>query len=212
MVASHNRGGTYLRRRAKPVIVTSTAAEAVKGAFATVSAAWKGLGDAAREAWTLWASNNPVTDRLGNKITLDGHAAFLKCNANQEAAGASLLDLPPVNGAPDGLSTLTVDGAIVSSALNIRFTPSQAATSQILMVRATVATSEARNYLEGKYKLAGFSGAAQVSQFNVLSLIESRLGTLQNGDFLHVRVATYDPATGLQSTPLTAKDVVSGHA
>lgn len=211
-VASHNRGGSYFRRRSKPVVVTTSYAEDVKSTFAEVSGAWKSLSDAQREAWTLWAANNPITDRIGQKITLDGHAAFVECNALQTAAGAALLDLPPATGSPSGLESLDVDGAIVSSRLNIEFTPSQATMSTLLMIRAAVTTSAARNYVEGKLKLCGFSGAGQVSQFDVLSLIESRIGTLQDGEYLTVRVGTYDPATGLKSMPLTAKAVVSGHA
>lgn len=211
-VASHNRGGAYFRRRSKPVIVTSEAAEKQKGAFATVSAAWKELGDAAREAWKIWAANNPVVDRVGQKVTLDGHAAYLQCNCNQIAAGYPTNDLPPVVGPPDGLATVDVDGAIVSGHLWLNFTPSQATTSQILMMRAAVVESAARNYVKGKLRVIGYSDEAMISQIDILGLTEARLGTIQNGEYLHVTACTYDPATGLTSLPLSAKAEISGHA
>lgn len=209
-VASHNRGGPYFRRRAKPVISTTQFSEDVKSNFATVSGAWADLSDAARQAYTLYGANNPITDRVGQKITLDGHATHLRINALQEAAGAALLPLPPTVGPPDGLMNLDCTGVVSSSILNVTFTPSQATTSSILMVRAAVMTSAARNFVKGKLKLTGFSPVAQVSQFNVLTLVQDRIGTIQNGQYLHLEVATYCPQTGLSSLPLSCSAELSG--
>jgi len=209
-VASHNRGGPYFRRRAKPVISTTQFSEDIKSTFATVSSAWSDLSAASRQAYTLWAANNPITDRIGQKITLDGHAAYLKVNALQVAAGADHLPLPPTVGPPDGLSTVSVDGSVTSQILNVSFAPSQASTSAILMLRAAVMTSAARNYTKGKMKLCGFSAPAVVSVINVMTLVQDRIGTIQNGQYLHVELSTYDTATGLHSLPLTAVAQLSG--
>lgn len=209
-VASHNRGGPYFRRRAKPVISTTQFSEDIKSTFATVSSAWADLSAAARQAFTLWAANNPITDRIGQKITLDGHATFLRINALQVAAGHALLTLPPTVGPPDGLSSVSCDGIMVSSILLAQFTPSQATTSSLLLLRAAVMTSSARNYTGGKMKLCGFSAAAQVSSFNIATLLADRIGTIQNGEYLHLQLSTYNPNTGLRSLPLTAVAQLSG--
>lgn len=209
-VFSHNRGGTYVRRRAKPTTVTSDAAQAAKAAFGQVSGAWAHVSAMARDAWKTWAANNPRVDRLGQKVTLDGHAAFVWCNSRQVAAGGAVLLTPPAEGPPDALQTLTLDGAVVSSALMLRFTPSQLGTSQRLQLQAAIQASAARNYVEDKLRVIGYTAEAVVSQVDILALVQARLGTLQNGDTLHVRAATYNDSTGLCSMPLSDRALISG--
>lgn len=204
MVFSRNRGGTYIRRRAHPTTNTSQWAEAAKSAFALVSGAWEDLDAAERQAFTIWAANNPIVDRLGNKITLDGHAAYVQLNSFRAQLGESLLTLPPTVSAPVGLATLSLEGAMVSSMILAKFTPSQATTSMLLTVKAAVKEGLARRYVKGDLRFCGVSAAALVSQIDVISLVEDRLGTLQNGDVLHVEIGTYDPVSGLRSLPLSA--------
>jgi len=212
MVFSRNRGGTYVRRRAHPTTNTSEWAEAAKAAFAAVSGAWEDLSAAARQAFSVWAANNPIVDRLGNKITLDGHAAYVRLNAFRFQLGESLLTLPPTVSPPAGLSTMTLEGAVVSNLLNVKFTPSQAATSMVLAVKACIREGPAREYVKGDLRFCSISPVAQISQINVLSMIQTRLGTVQNGDVVHVEVCTYDPASGLRSLPLSASAAISGIA
>lgn len=210
MVFSRNRGGTYVRRRAHPTTNTSQWANAAKETFGEVSGAWAGLAQAAREAWHTWSTNNPVVDRVGNKITLDGHAAYLRVNCFRNAVTGSSLALPPVIGPPLGLATLTLSGAVVSSALNASFTPSQATTSMLLTVMGCVKESAAREYVRGSLRYLGVTAVAQTSTINVLSMVQTRFGTLQNGDVVHVQVGTYDPVSGLRSLPLSASAEISG--
>ena len=210
LVMSRNRGGTYARRRAHPTIVTSDAANQAKNTFAHVSAAWAKLGVSAREAWTLWGANNPIKDRIGSTITLDGHASYVRCNALQELAGVDEVELPPTVGPPRGLLHVDTTGIVSSSILNVTFDPPQTGLSTLLMLTAAIKTSAARNYVKGSTRLCGFSGAMPVSQWNILTLVQERLGTLQNDDILHIAVATFDPATGLRSLPLSASAPLSG--
>jgi len=210
MVFSRNRGGTYVRRRAHPTTNTSQWAESAKDTFSLVSGAWAGLTAAAREAWHTWSSNNPIVDRVGNRITLDGHAAYLRVNCFRNAVTGSSLALPPVIGPPAGLATLSLSGAVVSSALNASFTPSQATTSMLLTVMGCIKESAARQYVKGSLRYLGVSAAAQTSTINVLSMLQTRLGTLQNGDVVHVQVGTYDPVSGLRSLPLSASAEITG--
>ena len=210
VVASHNRGGPYFRRRAKPVIVTGGHVDDVKSTFAQVSAAWADLGDAAREAWTLYSANNPVVDRLGQKITLDGHAQFVRINALQAAAGAAVLGLPPVTGPPTGFTHISLDGVVVSSIMDLHLTGAAVGSQSLLLLHAGIATSAARNYMTGRLKMCVLSAHANVSQINVIGMVQARLGTLQNGDFLHVQAGVYDPTTGLRSMPLSSSAQISG--
>ena len=209
-VASHNRGGSYFRRRSKPTISTTSFAEEAKERFSEVSAGWSLLSAASREAWTLWAANNPITDRIGQKITLDGHSAFTKCNVMQTWAGGDAINLPPVDPPPVPLQTMSINGAVVSSALNVYWNWQPSQVSQVLMIKAAVMASSARNFVKGKLKLLAVGDGAGGSQMNILTAIQDRIGTIQNGERLHVAVSVYDPVSGLQSMPVTDADEISG--
>ena len=211
-VASHNRGGAYFRRRSKPTVSSSVYAEAAKAQFAQISAAWSDLGDSARAAWTLWAANNPVTDRIGQKVTLDGHSAYVKCNGNQEWAGGAEIGLPPVNPVPVALDSVSLDGAVVSGALNVTYAWTPSAVSQILMIRGCIMGSPGRSYTKGRMKLMAAGPVASGSVIDIMSRAQARLGTLQNGNRLALAVGIYDPVTGLQSMSSETSDTISGIA
>lgn len=211
-VASHNRGGPYFRRRSKPVIVSSNYAEDAKSAFSAVSAAWGSLEEEARKAWTTYASNNPIVDRIGQKVTLDGHAMYVKCNANQGWAGGALLDLPPLREAPAALGAVSVAGTVVSGALNILLSGGVSVQSQILMVRAGVTNSPGREYVKGRLRLLAAMGSATETEVDILEATEARIGSLVNGNQLHVAVSVYDPITGLQSAAVSGSGTIAGNS
>lgn len=92
-IFSRNRGGAYIRNGSKPSVVTTPYAQTIKAILANFSAQWQDLTAEQREAWTEWATQNPITNRLGQQRTLSGHGAFVQINARLAAAGgASLTD------------------------------------------------------------------------------------------------------------------------
>lgn len=210
VVFSHGRGGPYVRRRAKPVIVTTQAAMDAKARFSTASAAWSALDSPSREAWTLWSANNPIVDRLGNKITLDGHAAYVRCNTLLSYVGEPLLDLPPTHGAPAGLSALALVVTPTTHAIQVTWTPTPLVEPTRLLIRACIETSLARNYVKGALKLCGITDAAEISPLEIRSMMENRLGTIQVNDYVHVECCFWDVDTGLTGMPLSASIQVTG--
>ena len=204
MVASRNRGGTYLRRRAHPVVVTSPEALATKARLAAVSAAWNDLTEAQREAWTLYAANNPITDRVGQKITLDGHTVYVKCNSLMSYIGAAYTTLPPTTPPPNALQTLSLTGDIGAGSVTAVFTATPLEAWQGIQLWANVEVDAARKYIEGRYRMCAISAGAQASPYDIQTVVEARLGTLQVGQVLHVRASVFDRSTGLRSLPLTA--------
>lgn len=209
VVASHNRGGMYFRRRAKPVIVTTDAALLAKARFSAVSEKWSELTVPQREAWTLWGANNPIVDRVGAKITLDGHASFVRCNCLMATLPASMLTLPPTDGPPLGLTSMSLNAVLGTGKVEIVFAATPLVDTVRLKVLACVTTSAARNYVKGQLKLIGISAAAAASPLDIKTLVEARIGTLQVGDYLHVEVCTWDAATGLSGSVWSDSSVIT---
>ena len=203
---SHNRYGTYTRRRAIPVTSTTTPATNAKARFTTRSQAWQGLTAAQRLAWKEWALDHPITDTLGQQQTLQPNAAYIKLNGRLEAVGLSPITAPPVVAPPAGLLTLVADGDIGTGDVDLTYTATPLGATEYLNIRAAVVNSAGILYVENLLRQIGISAAAQASPFDYQTLIETRFGTLIVGQTIHVEVSIIDSATGLVSGAL--KDTV----
>lgn len=97
-VHSHNRAGQYTRNRRSPVQPIGTGRRAfIRAAFGGASSGWSGLTDDQRAAWAGFAALYPVTDSLGQSITLTGHQMYVRCNVGLANAGQSPTATPPAD-------------------------------------------------------------------------------------------------------------------
>lgn len=197
---SRNRGGPYVRTRAVPVTSTSDYAMAAKNRLGLASTRWQTLTEAERAAWTNWATNRPVTDRLGESITLSGQQAFITINARLEQAGDTLLDEPPTVGSPDGLLDLSVtaEDHTATAAAEVTFSPALEANHRLWVWSALVA-SQGVNYVQNLLRLSHITTAEATSPVDILSDVEARHGPLAAGQVLHVQCQVFDTNTGLVS-------------
>ncbi len=119
--ASHNRAGQYLRNRRSPVQPVGTGRRAfIRQAFGASSSAWSALSATNQASWVSYAAGHPITDALGQSITLTGHQMFVACATSLLNCGAASPTLPPVSAAvfSPGAPTFSV-----VSAGAITFTP-----------------------------------------------------------------------------------------
>ena len=208
-VFSHNRYGTYTRRRAIPVTSTTVAATNAKARLTTRSQAWQALAPASQLAWCEWALDHPITDTLGQQQTLQANAAFLRLNLRIEAAGFVPITEPPVIAPPPGLLSLIQDGDIGVGDVDIAFTTSPIGADSVLYIRAAVVNSAGILYVQNLLRLIGVSGLAATTPFDNQSLIETRFGTLIVGQTLHVEVSVLNTVTGLLSGALKSKTLIT---
>lgn len=208
VVASHNRGGAYLRARAIPVTSTSSAALDAKGYLTTASQAWAGLTDAQRLTWADWASINPVADAFGEQRILSGHQSYVQLNRRLLQCGQSQISVPPVSAAPAGLTLLQYSFDIGAGNFQVAWTPTPLGASEGLYLRAAVVNSAGRSYVRNLYKLVYIGAAATASPIDPQSAIEARFGTLQAGQYVHIFAQVVSLADGRVSGALTASGVV----
>lgn len=99
MVASHNKGGQYLRARTVPSGSVASAAQAiVRNAVASLSAAWSNeLTDEQRAGWGEYALNVPGTNALGDSIQLSGQNWYIACNTPRLQAEVARIDDAPTS-------------------------------------------------------------------------------------------------------------------
>ena len=201
-IFSHNKGGPYVRNGTIPTTSTTEYALAAKAALQAASATWQGFTAAQRLAWSSFALENPVTNRLGKSITLSGIAAHNGIFCRLTAAGLAPIAAPPIDPAPSPLLTLvqTCDRGLTT--FDLVYTATPLAATHYLWIQACVNSSPAVNYVENRLRLIGISAAAQASPFDHEALLTARLGAQVDDQSVTVLVSVLDSATGLLSTPL----------
>lgn len=207
---SHNRYGAYIRQRSVPVTSTTEYAQAAKGFLAAASSAWKSLTAAQRLAWGLWSQNNPVTDVLGDKRVLTGHAAYVKLGCRVLRVGETLDTDPPVDPAPEALSTVSVTAAVgTPPTVSVVFTPTPQGAGVRVWVYAAKVESAGIEFIQNRLRLVYEGSAAETSPIAIGTVCAARLGTFQAGETLHVQALAMDEDTGLISPPLRASAVIT---
>lgn len=150
--------GLGLRARAVPVDPNSSFQAAARIDFGNMSTRWATLTDAQREAWTTYALAVPVTNALGDPVTLSGHMMYIRCNATRVAAGASPVDDGPTVFAQDSLSAVNVGGKVAGLVLQVAFEETDEWVGEDdagLIVFGSRQQSPTINYFKGPYRQAG---------------------------------------------------------
>lgn len=80
VVAAHNRFGQYFRQYRIPTDPQSSTQMQRRAAMAASVVAWKGLTDAQRETWNVYAANTPWLNRLGETVYLSGFQMYCRSN------------------------------------------------------------------------------------------------------------------------------------
>ena len=122
--SSHNRAGQYTRNRRAPVQPVGTGRRAfIRTSFGAASSAWAALTAINQAGWTSFASAHPITDALGQAITLTGQQMFVSVGTQLLNCGSALPTTPPVSGTvySVGAPTFTVvsAGAITLTPLGL---------------------------------------------------------------------------------------------
>jgi len=207
-VFSHNRYGEYIRKGTNPVTSTTPYALAAKAALSAASQAWQSLAADAKLAWKLWAQTNTTTNRLGQSITLTGHAAYVSLNARMLGTGFPANDVPPLIQAPAPLTSVALSPDIGLGAFDLTYTATPLAANDYLWIYAALVDSTGINYVQNLLRLVGKSGAAQASPFDPQALIEARLGALQVGQIIHLAVHVFEGVNGQLSAPQSTSAAV----
>lgn len=95
-VASHNKGGSYLRNKG---IVTNPRTDLQtlqRGILGAVSSQWKGLTQDQRNEWMAAAAEWPYTDPFGQVKYLSGSQLFTKLNVNLATNGSAPIEDAPI--------------------------------------------------------------------------------------------------------------------
>lgn len=112
--SSHNRAGQYTRNRRAPTQPVGTGRRAaIRTAFGAAAKGYAGLTGSQQAAWSAYAAMYPITDALGQSITLTGQQMYVAINTQLLNCGTVQSATPPVSNvvASAGVPTLAVVSA-----------------------------------------------------------------------------------------------------
>lgn len=125
IVASHNKGGTYFRRRRTPVNTVSILRDAVKSVFASLSAGWTALTDDQRASWIAQASVQAIAG-VNGPIHINGNSFYIRNNLLRKYAGFAPVNAFTESTTTDSPQSPTNHAQIVSSIASIAFNTADA--------------------------------------------------------------------------------------
>lgn len=99
VTAAKNRGGSYMRKRVKPLNPSSKAQQDARSALAAAASNWRGLTNSQRLAWNAYAETITFTNGVGDPAKLSGFQCFSAANSMRKRLGMSdLTDAPTTPG------------------------------------------------------------------------------------------------------------------
>jgi len=207
-IFSHNKGGPYIRSGSIPTNPSTSYQQNIRANLANRSQEWAGLTSGQQLAWTLWAAENPVRNRLGSAVQLSGQQAYIQINHRLSQAGDTLITVPPVVAAPTPLESLTGSYDIGAGDFQVAFAATPLGAGVRLWVNAAVVSSPGISYVKNIFRLVNISAAAAASPLDLDAATVARFGTLSVGQKVVFNVSTFDGATGLMSEPLRDEGII----
>jgi len=142
---SHNRAGQYTRNRRTPVQTIGTGRRAlIRSYFGGASSGWNALTAAQQAAWDSYASLNPITDSLGQSITLTGQQQFVSIYTSCLNTGIAAPTAPPASNAVYTPAVTSFTATVATPVLTILFVAGS--TGQFVNVQVSPPMNAGRRY------------------------------------------------------------------
>lgn len=197
LTAAHNRYGQYVRNRSIPVNPNSTRQQAVRAAFSAATLAWRNLTQAQRDAWTAYAQETPILNRLGETVIPTGQAMFVRTNTFRLGLTATILDTAP---ATPGLSTLgATPSLLVSDGGEILFAATGGTALGPAIAQIGPALSPGRTFFRGPYTFSATTTLTATGG-TFTAPASTRYGLPATGERRPIRIAGSDAAGRLSDT------------
>jgi len=210
-VYARNRGGTYVRKWAKPTNPNTAPQQAARAAMSALVTAWLGtLSALQRAAWETYAANVPMVNRLGQAISLTGQNHFIRSNSPRIQAGLASVEDAPVIFNLGTLNPLTGAATEAPQEINVTYDDTQDWCDEddsALILQNSREMSATRNFFKGPFQFnavaEGDSVAPPASPVTLVPLF-----ALTEGNVVYVR-ARLSQADGRLSSVQVVRCVIT---
>lgn len=207
VVFSRNRYGAYTRQRVSPVQPRTDYQLDIRAKLQTVSAAWRDLSQAEKNAWNELASQVILTDSIGQTYSPTGHQLFTSCNINRLLGQATILTTPPatVPNVPTPLNVTVTATSGATPALTVAWSGGSADYDAFIYATATVGLG--RKFIRPSelrfMQVAAGDGSPAVS---ILAAWQARYGPVPTTGKVVVAVRLVQPDTGFAGGVVRGED------
>jgi len=205
---SHNRGGSYARRRVIPVNPNTPAQASVRTAFTNFSQAWRALTQSQRDSWTGSTGSFTKHNRLGKVIHLSGINLYKSLNQNLFDIGITNIDTAPLPVGAPNVNSLSFVADSVGLTMVTTFAPTPTSTYVKTMVFASPQVSPGINFLKNRMVKIQVLAAATATGADVITAYTARFGALTAGQKIQLGFVAVNRSTGERSTMITAQAIV----
>jgi len=176
--ASHNRAGQYLRSRRAPVQPVGTGRRSfIRSSFAAASSGWAALTSAEQAAFTSYALEYPVTDALGQSITLTGQQMYVSLGVQALNCAQALPTVPPLSNAVPAITPASF--AVVHTTPTVTPTWTAPGTGNFVLVGLAAPTSTGVGNPPAFWQAGVVAGTLTTLACGTLQL--NQFGTVQTG-------------------------------
>lgn len=197
-VASRNRGGAYLRTKVTPVNPSTTSQLNARARLTGRSQAWRGLAQAAREAWSAAVGLYSRTDIFGSLRNPSGFNLYQRINNNLLVVGAGILTVP---GLPSAVLTTNIVSLAATAAGQLLSLTNSAVVpaGTAVKVFATAPQSAGVTFVKSEYRLITTLPAAAVAVTALGVAYTTKFGAWVTGQKIFVRIEFINTLTGQNS-------------
>jgi hypothetical protein len=196
--ASHNRAGQYLRSRRTPVNTVGTGRRGfIKAAFGAAAKAYAALTATQQAAWTSYAASYPITDALGQSITLTGQQMYVSINTALQNVGAAMVTSTPASNATPPLGTPTLT-AVHAAAITL--TPTGLGVSTDYITYAFSAPQSSGTSFCKTFWQAGHAAANSSTAIVATAAYTAQFGAVQAGQRIFFKITPVNQY-GVTGTP-----------
>ena len=185
-VSQGGRYGQISRAFVIPSNPRTASQTSVRAILTRVAAAWRGLQEAQRAAWTAAASGVNSTSRLGQSGPLTGQQLFNKINCTLAQFGQDQVQVPPARPQFPSLAPQNLVIANASGAITLKLT-CPASPGQSTIVRGSKPVSQGYGKFTD-FRVLGMCPAPVQGSADITSLYTARYGVPAVGTKVFVSV------------------------
>ena len=201
-VASHNKGGAYLRTKVKPKNPQTAYQVNQRYTLVSFSKGWAGLTAAQQAAWNAAVVNWTHKNNLAGTVTPTGKNLYSKLNIHLTTIGASTITTPPTPASLSEITGLAV-AAATPTTLTVSWTSGAVPAGQTWAVWGISGVSAGRSFVKNRFRQFTTVAAAATSPANIFTAYNARFGAPVVGQKIFIKIVQIDIATGTPGIAVT---------
>lgn len=208
---ARNKGGAVIRNRIVPINRRSPLQTARRQSLASLASSFRGLTQAQITAWNAAASNFPISDNLGQTITMSGQQLYVRFNANLLLINEATISNPPNPVSFDPIAFTSLAPVASTGVMTLAFTPTVPAGQQ-LVVYATRPLSAGKSFVpESEFRFLQSIAAAGTSPQLLTAAYAALFGSLtaSEGQKVFVKMYLIDEASGIAGQAVRGSGLVA---